>query len=329
MGYDLRMRVPVLLVLPLLAAAASAQTPSVVVGMNNWIHATADLDKTVQFYMDVFGVDKPAPPRPPNPAVPGLLNVPGVVLHVAIVRFPGAAFGFELTYFGDAFGPHASQPRPTDPGAALLNVFVRDIDPVFSRLKKAGAPIVTRSGSPVTNTDNGHRSVIVRDPDGYFVEVEQIPAPAGASAGNLIGATMELIVSDIQATMSWYHDFLGFDLTGAAEFISNPGLLDLVNLPAGAQIRGLSATVPGTKARMHFYEFKGVERTTFRHRVPDPGTPAIALRVTDLDGLIARMKAAGTPVISAGGVPAQFSPTIRNIFVEDPSGFKIELYEQK
>jgi catechol 2,3-dioxygenase-like lactoylglutathione lyase family enzyme len=78
-----------------------------------------------------------------------------------------------------------------------------------------------------------------------------------------------------------------------------------------------------------FYEFKGVERTPFRHRVRDPGTPAIALRVTDLDRLVARMRAAGTPVISAGGVPAQFSPTIRNIFVEDPSGFKIELYEQK
>ncbi|HXP86355.1 MAG TPA: VOC family protein [Bryobacteraceae bacterium] len=319
------MRAYPILGVALLSSAGFAQT----IGMNNWIHATADLDKTVQFYVDVFGVDKPAPPRPPNPAVPGLLNVPGVVLHVAILRFPGSAFGFELTYFGDAFGPKASRPRPTDPGAASLIVFVRDIDPVFAALKKAGAPFVTRSGAPVKNAENGHRNVIVRDPDGYFVLVEQVPPRAESPAGNLIGASMQLMVSDTQSTMNWYHDFLGFDLAGTTEFSSSPRLLDLVNLPAGAEIRGLSTTVPGTKARMYFYEFKGVERTPFRHRVPDPGTPAIALRVTDLDGLLARMKAAGTPVISAGGVPAQFSPTIRNIFVEDPSGFKIELYEQK
>ena len=91
----------------------------------------------------------------------------------------------------------------------------------------------------------------------------------------------------------------------------------------------MTAVVPGTKALMQFWEFRGLDRTTFRHQVPDPGTPAVALRVTDLDGLLKRLKAAGTPVISAGGVPVQFSPTIRNIFVEDPNGFKVELYEQK
>jgi len=52
------------------------------------------------------------------------------------------------------------------------------------------------------------------------------------------------------------------------------------------------------------------------------------LRVTDLDGLLKRLKAAKVTVISTGGVPAQFSPTIRNIFIEDPDGFKIELFQQ-
>ena len=71
MGYDLRMRALALFVLPLLAAAVAAQTkdPGPVIGMNNWIHSTADLDKTVQFYIDVFGLDKPAPPRPRRPEV--------------------------------------------------------------------------------------------------------------------------------------------------------------------------------------------------------------------------------------------------------------------
>jgi catechol 2,3-dioxygenase-like lactoylglutathione lyase family enzyme len=64
-------------------------------------------------------------------------------------------------------------------------------------------------------------------------------------------------------------------------------------------------------------------------RVPDPGAPAVALRVQDLDGLLKRMRAAGVPFTSKGGEVVQFSPTIRNIFVEDPNGLNIELFESK
>ncbi len=94
---------------------AFAQTP-VVLGMNNYIHATGDLEKTVAFYRDVFGLDKPAPPRPPNPAVPALINAPGAQLQVQIFRLPGA-FGFELTHFGN-IELKGGQGGPTDPGVA-------------------------------------------------------------------------------------------------------------------------------------------------------------------------------------------------------------------
>jgi catechol 2,3-dioxygenase-like lactoylglutathione lyase family enzyme len=289
MGYDLRMRALALFVLPLLAAAVAAQTKDAgpVIGMNNWIHATANLDKTVQFYIDVFGLDKPAPPRPPNPAVPALLNVPGAKLRVQILRFPGAPFGFELTHFGNEIELHPNRPEPGDAGTAGLIVRVRDYEPVLAGLKKAGAPNIPASKS----------FLLTQDPDGYFIRVE--PGDPGAA--------MELKVADMHDTLKFYHDLLGFDVRVSGE-------------------RNMSATVPGTKAEIYFE--KGFGPVT-RHRVPDPGTPAIALRVSDLDGLLGKLKAAGTPVISAGGVPAQFSPTIRNIFVEDPSGFKIELYEQK
>jgi hypothetical protein len=57
-----------------LCATAFAQsneaTPPVVIGMNNFIHATGNLEKTTAFYRDIFGLEEPAPPLPPNPAVP-------------------------------------------------------------------------------------------------------------------------------------------------------------------------------------------------------------------------------------------------------------------
>jgi catechol 2,3-dioxygenase-like lactoylglutathione lyase family enzyme len=136
-------------------------------------------------------------------------------------------------------------------------------------------------------------------------------------------------VRDIQETAKFYHEMLGFDLRGLAEFQSDQSLSDAFDLPSPASHRIMTAMVPGTKALMLFWEFKRLNGAAFRRQVSDPGTPAMALRVSDLDGLLRRLKAAGTPVISAGGIPVQFSPTIRNIFVEDPNGFKLELYEQK
>ena len=140
---------------------------------------------------------------------------------------------------------------------------------------------------------------------------------------------MALTVRDIQETAKFYHEMLGFDVRGLAEFQSDRSLGDILDLPSAASYRIMTAVVPGTVALIQFWEFKRLNGAIFRRQVADPGTPAISLRVTDLDGLLKRLKAAGTPVISAGGVPVQFSPTIRNVFVEDPNGFKIELYEQR
>lgn len=301
-----------LLVLPLCAVAVAQTSP--VVGMNNFIHATADLQKTVAFYRDVFGWEKPNPPRPPNPAVPALINAPGAQLQVQVFRLPGATFGWELTYFGNVDHKPA-QAQPADPGAANLTVRVPSLDPVFAALQKTGAPIVSHSSGPVKV--GNLRGILVRDPDGYLVEVLEGPA----------SAAMGLTITDMDKTLKFYHDLLGFDLTGNMQFGVNAAVSDLVGVPSNGQSRVTVGNIPGTKAQIEFHEWKGVPRTAFRRRIQDPGCPALALRVTDLDGLLAKLKAAGVKVVSAGGVPAQFSPTIRNIFVEDPDGFKIELFQ--
>jgi catechol 2,3-dioxygenase-like lactoylglutathione lyase family enzyme len=302
----------------LLTLMGTALAESPVIGMNNFIHATDNLQKTVAFYEEVFGLPTPPPPRPPNPAVPGLVNAPGAQLQVAVFRIPGAMFGWELTTFG-AIERKAGQARPTDPGAGILILRVRKLDTVLAAIQKAGAPIVTRSGRPVKI--GNVRSVMFRDPDGFPVEVQEVDENNGAAMG--------IAVSDMTATLKFYRDLLGFDLTGKMDFAKDKAKMDLIGAPASAQYRRMAGAIPGTNARIEFSEFKGVERTPFHLRVPDPGCPALALRVTDLDGLLKRLKTAGVKVVSAGGEPAQFSPTIRNIFVEDPDGFKIELYESK
>jgi glyoxylase I family protein len=309
-------------------APSSAPSDAPVVGMLNYIHATNNLETTLAFYRDVFGLEAPAPRPLLSPGIPALTNSPGVKLRLATLHFPNTVFGLELTEFSGV-DRKPGQARHTDPGAALIALRVKDIEPVLAAVKKMSVSIVTTSGAPVAiDSPNGRlRVMLIRDPDGYFVEVAESAPPAGITvAGNVYGATMGLTVADMESTIKFYHGLLGFNLTGKMEFSSDAPIVDLIGAPH-AKFREFIATVPGTKALLAFYEYQGIPRTPFHLRVPDPGAPAIALRVKDLDGLLKRMQAAGVIVTSVNGEVAQFSPTIRNIFVEDPNGLNIELFE--
>jgi catechol 2,3-dioxygenase-like lactoylglutathione lyase family enzyme len=311
--------------------AQTGTTPSAapVVGILNYIHAVNSLDTTLAFYNDVFGL-KGEPRAFPNPGVPALTDSPGVSLRMAVLKLPNAGFGFELTQFSGV-DRHPGRARHTDPGAALIALRVKDMAPVLAAIKKRNDPIVTSSGAPVSiPTPRGTiQSLLVQDPDGYFVEVVQSAPPAGVtSEGNVYEVSVGLSIADRESTLRFYRDLLGFDLKGNPDFSSDPVIADLVGA-RGVQSRELLATIPGTKALWAFYDYKGVERKPFHLRVPDPGAPAVALRVNDLDGLLARMRAAGVATTSARGEVVQFTPTIRNIFVEDPNGLNIELFESK
>ncbi len=301
-----------------------------VIGILNYVHAVNDVDKTVAFYHDVFGLEVGRQPSDfPNPGVPSLLNAPGVHLKMGTIRLPGVKYVMELTQFSGV-ERHPGQPLHTDPGAALLQLSVRDIDPIFTAIKKSGVAIVTRSGAPVKVGPNGSwRALMVRDPDGYIVEMIQIPAPADAPAGKVFAVGMGLTVKDMAETQKFYHDMLGFDLKGKADFTANPAILDLVAAPDGTSNREWTSVVPGTDARVFFYEYRGLPRTPFHLRVQDPGAPALVMRVTDLDATLKRLRAIGTEVVSTHGEPVQFGPTVRNIFVVDPNGVNLELYESK
>jgi catechol 2,3-dioxygenase-like lactoylglutathione lyase family enzyme len=300
-----------------------------VVGILNYIHAVDTLDKTLAFYNDVFGLK--GEPRPfPNPGVAALTNSPGVSLRIAVLKLPNAGFGFELTQFSGV-DRHPGRAKHTDPGAALLGLRVKDMAPVLAAIKKRNDPIVTSSGAPVTiPTPRGDiPAMVVQDPDGYFIEVVQSAPPAGVTSdGNVYEVSIGLTIADRESTLKFYHDLLGLDLKGKPDFSSDPVIADMVGAPH-VQSREMVATIPGTKSVWAFYDYKGVERKPFHLRVPDPGAPAVALRVQDLDGLLKRMRAAGVEVTSKDGAVVQFSPTIRNIFVEDPNGLNIELFEVK
>ena len=307
-----------------LGSAAQAQTPAgQLKSLSHNIHAVNDLDTTLAFYRDVFGLEGRAIDFA-NPAVPLLTNAPGVTLRMSMLSLPGGP-RYELTHF-KGLERQPGIAKYTDPGAASVVLYVRDLDTLVANAKKAKAPIVTTGGAPLhVMTAIGHaRSIVIRDPDGYFLQlVEEAPA-AGAPEGAIHRATLAFTMEDAAATQRFYTGMMAVPLTGPTEFKRDADLAKLYGAPETVEFRKLSGMLPPGTA-VEFTEFRGVPRTKFHLRVRDPGAAAMAINVDNLEGMVAQMKAAGVNLMSANGQLVDFGNGVRNIFVEDPNGLNLEL----
>lgn len=314
------------------AFSGSAQTQSPakpqIVSLSHAIHAVEDLDKTLAFYHDVFGLNG-MPQNFPNPGVPLLTDAPGVTLRLAMMRLPGP-LQFELTDFR---GPERKPVRADywDPGAGSLVFYVRDLDAAVANAKKANATIVTTGGAPVEiATPQGKaRSILLRDPDGFFVQVIQAAPAANAPEGNVHRVSLAYSIESAEATAKFYNGVVGLSLSGPSAFSKDAEFLKLVGAPSGAEFRKLTGTFPGNAATyVEFTEFRGLPRTKFEMRVRDPGAPAFAIQVNTLSGMLAAMKAGGAQVISTNGQIVDFGGGTYTIFIEDPNGLHIETFER-
>jgi predicted enzyme related to lactoylglutathione lyase len=315
-------------VLALVALGQSSdQSKPQIRSLSHAIHAVDDLDTTLAFYREVFGLNG-MPQDFPNPAVPLLTNAPGVTLRMSMMQLPGA-MRFELTHF-KGLERKPARASYTDPGAASIVFYVREIDAAVANAKKANAPIVTTGGAPVeiTTAKGKARSILLRDPDGFFVQVVQETPAAGAPEGNVHRVSLAYTMESAAATSKFYSGLMGIELTGPSAFAKDAATMKLIGAPEGTEFRKLTGVLPGPPAYVEFTEFRGVPRTKFHLRVRDPGAPAMGIQVNNLTGMIANMKAAGTNVISANGEIVDFGGGTHTIFVEDPNGMNIEVFER-
>ena len=200
------------------AGAAFAQSgsggsaPALVVGSGNYFSPIVrDLDAALAFYRDGLGLEVQGPPgdAAANPALRDMFGLPDARIRWAVARTPAAAGGVEIVEISNAGGQQLER-KLADPGANCLVVTVRDLDGTLARLRKLGAPLVSIGGEPVT-IGQGTRIVIVRDPDGNFVELSQ-PAELPSSAppnANVIGVRVRLAVADVVAAARLYQNDLG------------------------------------------------------------------------------------------------------------------------
>jgi predicted enzyme related to lactoylglutathione lyase len=239
---------------------------------------------------------------------------------MVVAKIPGSTLGVELIEYKDIARKPAN-PRFQDPGAGNLALRVRDIDALTTKLKASGSTILTRAGQPVSAVATS-RNMFVQDPDGFVVELAQaVPPPDGTT--NLTGASVEFTVADVEKTVKFFQDQLGFQLQTNDGYTNNKLMADTAGTP-GAQFRQSRGQIPGSNVRITFIEFKDIERKPLHTNLQDPGTALLQLRVRDADELTKKLKAAGAEVISTGGVPVSIGKA-RIAVLRGPDNLFLEL----
>ncbi|MGH8142118.1 MAG: VOC family protein [Steroidobacteraceae bacterium] len=323
----------------LIAAAASAAPAGKVLAPGNFIHVIGSVERTVAFYHDVLGLDlvsaRGVGQFAPNPAVAKLYAIPAATpMSVAMLRLPERSVALEFAEFR-GITHNSSAPRPQDPGASVLVLTVRSLDPVLARVRAAHVPIVTRGAVPVDRSDSAGKSriVVVRDPDGYYIElVERDPAPAPAAAadaaGNVLQASLMLSIADTDKTLHLYRDLLGLQFRVDDSFARDPVLSRALGIRGEAQARHSVAGIPGSDFKVDFVQWKAVRRKPAHTRVFDRGVGVLRLVVDNVDSFVDQLKADGVPVASAGDGPVALNAVFHACILSDPNGFFFELVPQ-
>lgn len=252
-----------------------------VLGVGNFIHVVANLDRSIEFYRDALGLKMTGAPGPrpfsANAVVSSLYDAPGAQSRVASFRIPNSDMSVEIVEFQGVNATPVA-PRFFDPGAIKLTLVVQDLEAIKNRLYQI------KHLEWISASATG--SVVVRDPDGIFVELVQLRKgnlPYGPTADDprvRFGVTAE----NLDRATRFYRGALGF--SGG---IFGQGLARL--------------QVPGDGFPFDLADPEYVDRKPVHSAIHDPGSGVLRLRVDDFEGVVKALTAAGATIVSVGGQP--------------------------
>ena len=305
---------------------AAGATKAAVLGTGSFTSFVENMDRSLAFYHEAFGMEVPPLPesgaRPYNRENPQLFkffDIPGAKERHQSARVAGTRVTVEIMEIQQV--PHQTIPlRIQDPGNATIVFMVRDVEAALGRVSQAKATVATPGGKPVMLAD-GTRAILIRDIDGRFIELRQVPEPfVPASGAGITDMRLSITVNNLEETLKAYRDVLGFKVEGETGFLADAGMRKLTGL-SKAEVRRSRVQAPGSQLWIEFVEFKGVERTPLRMKIQDRGAARLQLRVNDTDAIVNAVKAAGLKVASDGGVAQPIPPNFKGALVADPNNF--------
>src|SRR4030095_2703604 len=235
------------------APTSADSTKGAVVGTGTFTAFVENMDRSLSFFHDVFGME--VPPLPPsgerafnasNPQLFAMFDIRGARERHQSARVPGTRVTVELMEIQEV--DHRTIPlRIQDPGAATLVLLVRDLDALLVRARRANVAIATPGGSPVTLAD-GARAILIRDVDNRFIELREPASVRSATppaATDVVDMRLSIAVNDMSETTRIYRDVLGFMVEGETGFAADSGVQALTGL-AKAQVKRSRVQAPGS-----------------------------------------------------------------------------------
>jgi len=319
-------------VLLLLAGQAAAARVDEVGCVGNTV---SDLDRARDFYVRVLGF-RPEGER--EEAGPELERRTGV--FAARTRTARLVLGtecLELTeYLAQKGRPIPADARSNDRDFQHVAIVVSDMERAYARLREARVEHASSGPQelPAWNPNaGGIKAFYFRDPDRHVLEVIWFPPGKGASRWHRTGKDVPLtlgidhtavVVSDTEASLSFYRDRLGLAETGHSE---NYG-------PEQERLNGvLGARLRITQVRAA----RGPGIEFLEYLAPRDGRPYPAdergsdvshwqVRMISRDGaeLVAGLRSAHASFITLPGAPAP-SSTLLPLRVRDPDGHVLQL----
>jgi catechol 2,3-dioxygenase-like lactoylglutathione lyase family enzyme len=311
---------------------------------------TGDLHRIIEFYHDVIGLNLRGA-RSPIPfysvaAINEFVNAPAhAEFRAAFMPIQGtshASAAPEQIYL-EAFeyrniDRRQTLPPLTSPGASSLRFLVRNLDRALEKARAAGASVVTAGGAIVDapsppGLSAAARAIMLRDPDGYAVELMQLaigPSTPAAADSAVLGAQMTVVVDDIDASLAFYRRLLGaeVEIDGPQAWQSQAAMARLRNTPE-VPYRAAAIRLPGSAIALELLEYRDVASPAYRPVFQDIGHGHVAFIVRDIQATVERLKALGATSISPSGTWTQINPTTRAVYTRDPDGFFLEILERR
>ncbi len=139
---------------------------------------------------------------------------------------------------------------------------------------------------------------------------------------------VSVTVADLERSVAFYHDLLGIPIFGIG--VEESASVAAVTGSETARFRYADLDL-GSGQILELLQYLRPKGTPHRPSVYDPGSGHLAVRVDDLDAMLARLRQAG---IAPRSEPAKLEEPswwagARVVYVTDPDGVAVELVERR
>jgi len=148
-------------------------------GIHHTGYTVSDLDKSLEFYRDLLGLEVIATQEKEAGYLAAIVGYPDAHVRMAHLRVAGSEHVVELFEYLAPTGARPGSLEPCDVGTSHLCLLVDDLPSLYTRLVEVG--VDTFVSPPVevdTGINAGGYALYLRDPDGIPVELFQPPRRA-------------------------------------------------------------------------------------------------------------------------------------------------------